>query len=94
MRLPRTKREPEALLDTVTDSLAAVTAASRVLRRLRANSEPDALLDPVTDSLAAVRGGAHRSTLLKAALIAGGATALTAGSAGISSLRRRMETSS
>jgi hypothetical protein len=36
----------------------------------------------------------HRDTLLKAGLIAGGMAALTAGSAAISSLRRRTEASS
>jgi len=61
MRLPRTKREPERLLDTVGDSLAALS------------------------------GGVNRSKLLKAGLVAGGVAALTAGSAAISSIRRRME---
>ena len=37
---------------------------------------------------------AQRDTLLKAGLIAGGMAALTAGSAAISSLRRRTEASS
>jgi hypothetical protein len=60
------------------------------MKLLRTKSEPEAL----ADSLAAVRGGAHRRALLKAALIAGGATALTAGSAAISSLRRRTEAKS
>jgi hypothetical protein len=91
MRASRTTSEPEALLDTVTDSLAAVRGASRVMRRLRAKSEPEALLDTVTDSLATARGSVRRSTLLKGALIAGGLAALTAGSAAISSLRRRTE---
>ena len=39
------------------------------------------------------RTGAHRDTLVKAALVAGGVAALTAGSAAISSLRRRIEAS-
>jgi hypothetical protein len=38
-----------------------------------------------------VRDGLTRSRLLKAGLIAGGLAALSAGSAGISSLRRRKE---
>jgi hypothetical protein len=41
-----------------------------------------------------MRGRAQRDTLLKAGLIAGGMAALTAGSAAISSLRRRTEASS
>jgi hypothetical protein len=64
------------------------------MRLLRTRREPERLLDPVTDSLDAVRSGEHSGTLLKAALIAGGVAALTAGSAAISSLRRRKEESS
>jgi hypothetical protein len=64
------------------------------MRLLRRKSEPDQLLDTVTDSLAALRGGANRDTLVKAGLIAGGVAALTAGSAAISSLRRRTEANS
>ncbi len=67
MRLLRTKSEPERLLDSVGDSLAALTDGMRTL----------------TD-------GMRRSTMIKAGLIAGGVAALTAGSAAISSLRRRM----
>jgi hypothetical protein len=61
MRFPRTKREPNRLLDTVGDSLAALS------------------------------GGVNTSKLLKAGAIAGGVAALTAGSAAISSIRRRIE---
>ena len=61
------------------------------MRLLRTKSEPDRLLDTVEDSLAALRDGVNRSKLLKAGLIAGGVAALTAGSAAISSIRRRME---
>jgi hypothetical protein len=58
---------------------------------LRRKSEPDRLLDTVGDSLASLSGSVSKSKLLKAGLIAGGVAALTAGSAGISSIRRRME---
>jgi hypothetical protein len=58
--------------------------------RLR-KSEPDRLLETVSNSLGAVSGGMNRGTLVKAGLIAGGLAALTAGSAAISSIRRRME---
>jgi hypothetical protein len=61
------------------------------MRLLHRKSEPDRLLDTVGDSLAALSGGVNRSKLLKASLIAGGVAALTAGSAAISSIRRRME---
>jgi len=58
--------------------------------RLR-KSEPDRLLETVSNSLGAVSGGMNRSTLVKAGLIAGGLAGLTAGSAAISSIRRRMD---
>jgi hypothetical protein len=61
------------------------------MRLLRSKSEPDRLRDMVGDSLATLSGGVYRSKLLKAGLIAGGVAALTAGSAAISSIRRRME---
>jgi hypothetical protein len=63
MRFRRTKRQPERMLDTLSDSIAESV-------------------------------GPHKDTLLKTALIAGGAAALTAGSAAISSLRRRTEANS
>jgi hypothetical protein len=61
------------------------------MRLLRTKSEPDRLLDTVGNSLAALSGGVSRSKLLKAGLIAGGMAALTAGSAVVSSIRRRTE---
>jgi hypothetical protein len=61
------------------------------MRPLRTTSTPDRLLDTVGDSFAAVSGGVRRSKLLKVGLVAGAAAALTAGSAAISSLRRRTE---
>ena len=60
------------------------------MRLLRTKSETDRLLDTVGDSLAALSGGVNRNKL-KVGLIAGGAAALTAGSAAISSIRRRLE---
>jgi hypothetical protein len=61
------------------------------MRFLRMKSEPERLLETVGDSLAALSGGVNRNRLLKAGLIAGGVAALTAGSAAISSIRRRIE---
>jgi hypothetical protein len=61
------------------------------MRFLRTRKEPDRLLDTVGDSLAALSGGVDKSKLLKAGAIAGGVAALTAGSAVISSIRRRIE---
>lgn len=61
------------------------------MRILRTKSEPDRPLDKVGDSFAALSGGVNRSKLLKAGLIAGGVAAVTAGSAAISSIRRRTQ---
>ena len=63
------------------------------MRLLRTKSNPDRLLDTVGDSLAALSVGVNRSKVLKASLIAGGVAALTAGSAAISSIRRRTKKS-
>jgi hypothetical protein len=61
------------------------------MRRVQGKTEPDRLLETVSNSVGAVSGAMNRSTLVKAGLIAGGLAALTAGSAAISSIRRRME---
>ena len=61
------------------------------MRLLHRKSEPERLFDTVTDSVANLREGVQKGTVVKAGLIAGGIAALTAGSAAISSLRRRME---
>jgi hypothetical protein len=54
-------------------------------------SEPERLLDAVGHPLSALRDGAKRDVVVKAALVAGGVAALTAASAAVSSLRRRIE---
>jgi hypothetical protein len=61
------------------------------MRLGRTKRKPDRLLDTVGESFAVLSGGASRSKLLKASLIAGGVAAVTAGSAAISSIRRRAE---
>ena len=61
------------------------------MRLRRPKSEPGRLLDTLGDSFAALSGGVSRSKLVKASLIAGGVAAVTAGSAAISSIRRRAE---
>jgi hypothetical protein len=61
------------------------------MRLHRNKSTPQELLGTVHDSLDAIRGEATRARVLKAVVIAGGAAALTAGSAAVSSLRRRLE---
>jgi hypothetical protein len=60
------------------------------MRLLRTKSEPGRLLETVGDSLAALSGGVNRNKL-RVGLIAGGVAALMAGSAAISSIRRRTE---
>jgi hypothetical protein len=60
----------------------------RLVQRKRESERP---LETVSNSLGALTGGVNRSRLVKAGLIAGGLAALTAGSATISSIRRRME---
>jgi hypothetical protein len=52
-------------------------------------SELERLIDSASDSLSELSDSLTKSRLLKAGLIAGGLAGLTAGSAGISSLRRR-----
>jgi predicted transcriptional regulator len=105
MRSLSTKSEPKELLDTAsevvkflrTKSEAAeglLDTATEVRRFLRPKTEPKEFFDTATDSLAAIRSRANGDTLLKAGLIAGGVAALTAGSAAVSSFRRRTETRS
>ena len=60
------------------------------MRLLQRKSEPERLFDNVGDSMAGLTGGMRRNRMLKVGLIAGGVAALTAGSAAISSLRRRL----
>jgi hypothetical protein len=61
------------------------------MRILRTKREPDRLRDTVGDALAALGDGVSNRKVFKAGLIAGGVAALTAGSAAISSRRRRIE---
>jgi hypothetical protein len=61
------------------------------MRLFQRTSEPDRLVETVSKSVGAVSGGVNRSMLVKAGLIAGGFAALTAGSAAISSVRRRID---
>jgi hypothetical protein len=61
------------------------------MRFWRRKSEPERLREAVIDSLGAVGGRLTKGRVLKAGLIAGSFAGLTAGSAGISSLRRRSE---
>jgi hypothetical protein len=59
------------------------------MRLLPTKSQPRGRLDTIGDSLSALTGGVNRNKL-KLGLIAGGVAALTAGSAVISSTRRRV----
>ena len=60
------------------------------MRLLRTSKGPERLAK-VTAAVAAVRAGAHTRTLVRAGLMAGSLAALTAGSAAVSALRRRIE---
>ena len=64
------------------------------MKLLHRKSKSEALRDALTGPLVAVRDRTQRESLLKAVLIGGGAAAITAGSAAISSLRRRIEAKS
>jgi hypothetical protein len=61
------------------------------MRLLHRKSEPERILNTVEDPAAVLNGGVNRSKLVKAGLITGGLAALIAGSAAISSIRRRRE---
>jgi hypothetical protein len=61
------------------------------MRLFNRKSELERLAETVTDSLDALSGGSKKGKIMKTGLIAGGVAALTAGSAVISSLRRRRE---
>jgi hypothetical protein len=61
------------------------------MRLLRGKSEPEQLRETVNDSFHALSGGLTRGKILAAGAIAGVVAGLTAASAGISSLRRRLE---
>jgi hypothetical protein len=70
------------------------------MRLLHRKSQPESLVDDLGDSLEhlgdaldGLTGGTKRSSLVKAGLIAGALAAVTAGSAAISSYRRRIEAS-
>jgi hypothetical protein len=60
------------------------------VKRVFRKSEPP-LFESAKESLAVLGRGLRNGKVVKAGLIAGGVAALTAGSAGISALRRRLE---
>jgi hypothetical protein len=57
---------------------------------LKRDSQPDRLSESAEELLAALSARMTKATLVKAGLVAGSLAALTAASAGISSLRRRL----
>lgn len=61
------------------------------MRYFNRKSQSERLLETAKDSLDALSGSMTKGKMLKATVVAGGLAVLTAGSAGISSLRRRME---
>ena len=60
------------------------------MRVLNRKSQLEQLVETVNDSLDALDNRLTKGMIWKAGLIVGGLAGLTAGSAGISSLRRRM----
>jgi hypothetical protein len=54
------------------------------------DSQPDRVSESVDELLAGLSARMNKATLVKAGLVAGSLAALTAASAGISSLRRRL----
>ncbi|MDQ5832609.1 MAG: hypothetical protein M3550_06070 [Actinomycetota bacterium] len=77
MRLLNRKSQLQRLLETVNDSLDVPSGIKFGL--------------PAVGTGNALKAGLPKGKALKAGLIAGGLAGLTAGSAGISSLRRRQE---
>jgi hypothetical protein len=61
------------------------------MRLVNRNTEPERALKSAQDSLGGLGGRLTRDRIVIAGLIAGGIAGLTAASAGISSLRRRVE---
>jgi hypothetical protein len=61
------------------------------MRLFNRRSELERLAERVSDSLEALSGASKKSKIKKTGLIAGSLAGLTAGSAAISSLRRRKE---
>ena len=64
------------------------------MRPFSRKSQSERLLETVNDSLDALSDGLTKSRILKGGLVAGSLAGLTAGSAAISSLRRRKEAAS
>jgi hypothetical protein len=64
------------------------------MRLFNRKSELERVAETVNDSLDALSGGSNKGKILKSGLIAGTLAGLTAGSALISSLRRRKEAAS
>lgn len=59
------------------------------MRFFERKGEVESLVDALDSSLGKLTSGWSKARVVKAGLIAGGVAALTAGSAGVSSLRRR-----
>jgi hypothetical protein len=61
------------------------------MKLMNRQSESERLLEPISNSIDGLSGRWTKGKILKASLVVGGVAALAAGSAGISSLRRRLE---
>lgn len=88
MKLPHKKSPTQRLLHTITETLDVVSRPSAGLRKPASGIKARL---PGVGSGNALKAGLPEGKGLKAGLIAGGLAGLAAGSAGISSLRRRTE---
>ena len=79
----RTEMTKDELVDAITKAARRrATGSSEIMRLRRPKGEVERVLDAGSDSLDTVRSGRRSGSLLKIALVVGGAAALTAGSAG------------
>ncbi len=88
MNLLNRKSRLQRLVESLGGSLAAADALKSALPGDRG---PAKTLSAHLPSVKDLKGGVPKDTAVKAGLVAGGLTVLTAGSTGISSLRRRKE---
>jgi hypothetical protein len=88
MRLLNRKSQLQRLVETVSDSL---DVPSRIKAGLPGGPSRIKVGLPGVGSTSALKLGLPKEKAVKAGLVAGGLVGLTAGSAGISSLRRRKE---
>jgi len=90
MQLLNRKSKPQRILETVNDSLDTANRLRSALPGSGASGKPRTGV-PAGKALRSAIPTVPRDKAVTAGLVAGGLVGLTAGSAGISSLRRRKE---